>query len=99
MLDIHLFADDSNLIFADKSLLNLERVVNQELSKVNDWLCANKLTMNIDKSNYVIFSSPQKKINCSLYIVIINRLREQKKESKYLGIILDHYLNWKSHIH
>ena len=44
MLDIHHFADDSNLFFADKSLLNLERVVNQELSKVNAWLCANKLT-------------------------------------------------------
>ena len=35
MLDIHLFPDDSNLFFADESLLNLERVVNQELSKVN----------------------------------------------------------------
>ena len=41
MLDIHLFADDSNLFFADKSLFNLERVVNQELSKVNDWLHTN----------------------------------------------------------
>ena len=61
MLDIHLFEDDSNLFFADKSFLNLQRVVNQELSKVNDWHCANKLTLNVEKSNYVIFSSSQKK--------------------------------------
>lgn len=54
--------------------------------------------MNIEKSNYVIFSSPQKKLNYNLNIVINNKLLEQKKGSKYLGIILDHQLNWKSHI-
>ena len=44
-LDFHLFADDSNLFFADKNLKNLEITVNNELSKVNNWLIANKLTL------------------------------------------------------
>ena len=41
------FADDSNILFADKNLKSLELSVNQELNKVYDSLVANKLTLNI----------------------------------------------------
>ena len=61
-LDTHLFTDDSNLFYADKSLLNIEQVINQELIKVNNWLTVNKLSLNIEKFNYVIFH-PHKKID------------------------------------
>ena len=40
-LDFHLFADDSNLFYAHKSLLQLETTVNNELHEVFNWLCAN----------------------------------------------------------
>jgi hypothetical protein len=42
-VDFHLFADDSNLLCTHKSLESLERNLNDQLSKVNEWLCANKL--------------------------------------------------------
>ena len=51
----YLFADDSNLLYADKNLKSLEENVNNELLKVSEWLNANKLTLNSKKSNYVIF--------------------------------------------
>ena len=43
LLDLHLFADDSNLFFAHKNLSQLEIIVNNELTHINNWLCANKL--------------------------------------------------------
>ena len=59
-LDFHLFADDSNLFYAHKSLLGLETTVNNELQEVFSWLCANILSLTVEKSNYVIFHPPQK---------------------------------------
>jgi len=43
-LKFFLFADDMNAVYADKNLKSLETTVNQELSKLFDWLTANKLT-------------------------------------------------------
>ena len=57
----YLFADDTNLLYADKNLNSLESIVNQELENVYNWLTSNKLTLNIKKSNYVIFHPYQKK--------------------------------------
>ena len=49
-LDFHLFADGSKLFYAHKSLKELETTVNKVLQEVFSWLCANKLSLNIEKS-------------------------------------------------
>ena len=49
-LSFYLFADDTNLLYADKDLKSLESVINIELQKVGDWLNANELTINAEKS-------------------------------------------------
>jgi hypothetical protein len=54
-----LFADDTNILYADKNLKSLETIVNKEL-EVCEWLNSNKLTLNLRKTNYVIFR-PHKK--------------------------------------
>lgn len=96
--DLHLFADDSNLFFRHKSLTQLELIINTELKHVHNWLCANKLSLNIDKSNFVIFRPPQKKI-ASNFDVSINQTPLKLKENvKYLGLILDSHLNWKEQV-
>ena len=60
-LKFYLFADDTNLLYADKNIKSLESTVNKELYKVYTWLTANKLSLNIKKSNFVIFRARQKK--------------------------------------
>ena len=62
-LSFFLFADDTNLVYADKSLRSLEHTVNIELINVCNWLTANKLSLNVKKSNFVIFRPYQKKID------------------------------------
>ena len=103
-LKFYLFADDTNLIYADKNLKSLEIVVNTELSKIHNWLIANKLSLNIDKSNYIIFHPYQKRpdyvvdlkiydIHSKMYVSL-----ERKNNIKYLGILIDCNLSWKYHI-
>ena len=70
LFDFHLFADDSNLFSAESSLESLETKVNLELKRIHNWLCCNKLSLNIDKSNFVIFHPPQKKLTKSISILV-----------------------------
>ena len=44
VFDFHLFADDTNLFCKHKNLTSLQESINNELSNVNSWLCANKLS-------------------------------------------------------
>ena len=103
-LSFYLFADDTNLLYADREINSLERVVNAELSKVQEWLVANKLTLNAKKSNFVIFHPYQKKIDRDVMINIFDIhtkefvLLDQKTYIKYLGILIDSNLTWKYHI-
>ena len=55
LIDYHLFADDTSLFISNTNTKLLENTLNEELSKIVNWLWANKLTLNIDKSNYIIF--------------------------------------------
>ena len=66
-LSFYLFADDTNLLYADKDLKSLESVINIELQKVCDWLNA-----NAKKSNFVIFRPSQKKLSYQINIRIYN---------------------------
>jgi hypothetical protein len=61
-LNFYLFADDTNMLYSDKNLKSLEKPVNTELNGLYYWLTANKLTLNIKKSNFVIFWPNQKKM-------------------------------------
>ena len=59
-LSFYFFADDKNIYFESHSLANLQKVVNKELRHVKKWLDANKLSLNVDKINFVIFSLSSK---------------------------------------
>ena len=47
----------TNLLYADNSLKSLESIVNGELANIYSWSSVNKLSLNIKKSNFVIFHS------------------------------------------
>ena len=62
-LNFFLFADDTNFLYADKSLGSFKETVLKELANVCNWLMANKLSLNTTKSNFVIFRPHQKRID------------------------------------
>ena len=55
-IDFRLFADDTSIFFADKKLEFIERHVNTQLAKVSEWLLANKLSLNVSKSNFSLLA-------------------------------------------
>ena len=55
LLDFHLFADDASLFFKHKDINILESEINSELANVHNWLSANQLSLNIEKSNLSFF--------------------------------------------
>ena len=95
-----LFAYDTNLIFKDKYANTLKLTMNNELNKLNILLSENKLTINIDKSSYILIHdkfNDKKYINKFVLHIngnIINRVQYYT----FLGITIDDKLNWKKHI-
>ena len=67
IFDFHLFADESSLLHADKSLTSLE-AVNNELKNVANWLNANKLTRSTKKSNLVTFRPYRRNSNETIHL-------------------------------
>ena len=97
-LSFYLFADDTNIYFESDNLNHLEKVVNKELKHVKKWLDANKLALNIDKTNFIIFHSPHHSLDRTVSIKIGREHVNQAKYVKFLGLLLDENLNWRYHL-
>ncbi len=96
ILQFRLFADDTSILLANKKLDILEQIMNTELQKVSAWLLANKLSLNISKSNFLLISS--RKTDKSIKLKINSKDLKQENYTKHLGVIIDNNLNWKLHI-
>ena len=94
---IKLFADDTNVFIFGKNTQNIEFKANKLLSDIQNWLLANRLSINIDKRCYTLFSTRKKLQDITLKIcdTVIKRV----SSCKYLGVIIDENLSWKEHIH
>ena len=75
----------------------VENICNKDLSYVTDWLNANKLTLNVKKSNLILFKNAKKPAK-TLNIKIKGEQIEEKEYTKYLGILIDNNLSWNYHI-
>ena len=62
-----MFADDTNITISAETAEDLEEKLNNELNNVHNWLLPNKLTVNVDKSEYMLIGSRQilAGINCA----------------------------------
>ena len=86
------------MFYSAKSLSELESIITCQLSHVHKWLCANKLSLSIEKSSFVIFHPTQKKLDYNVQIFLNDLSIKREYTIKYLGITIDCNLNWKSHV-
>ena len=93
-----LFADDTNLFFSCKKITHLLNIVNADLDKLAVWFRANKLSLNIKKTNYIMFGNKPVSAAEPLNVSIDGQLLERVEFTKFLGIFIDEKLNWKKHI-
>ena len=98
--DFICYADDTTL----SSVLNyfgnnqsFRGNINTELEKVHDWLKVNKLSLNISKTKFINFHSPQQNIIIP-HLYIDNTYIECVKNFNFLGIYFTQHMSWKYHI-
>ena len=73
------------------------RRINEDLAKIQEWLCANKLSLNVKKTHSMIFTR-KNKIVPDIDIRINNVCIERMHVTKFLEMLIDSQLNWKQHI-
>ena len=98
VLEFFLFADDTNIYYEADTPDNLELIVNRELKKLRTWLIVNRLLLNIEKTNFVVFHPYNKPLRQSITLKINKKAILEKDHVKYLGIIIDSTLTWRIHI-
>lgn len=92
-----LYADDTTLSFSHRNFSEMTEIINSELIKLEDWTHANRLTINADKTETIIFSNRKTD-------VINDQIKLSRKSlafvdsCKFLGVHLDINLKFSVHI-
>ena len=95
---VHHFANDTNLLHFSKSITKLNKYVNLDMKNLTDWLNANKISVNVQKTELVIFKHQRKKLDSEVNVKLNRRQLFLTDSVKYLGIKVDKNLNWKHHV-
>ena len=91
-----LFADNTTLYKGRENLVYLKWCLQEELSMLMDWFCANKLTLNLTKSVCMLFHDSHKNIAFELSIAGVKLPTVQ--HTKFLGVYIDSKLKWDHHV-
>ena len=92
-----LFADDTTVLIEGTHINTMIATLNCELAKLTEWLNANKLSINVSKSHYMVFHRSRRKINKG-NILLDTTILSQVTFTKFLGVILDGKQKWTHHI-
>ena len=96
---LKLFADDTNLFLCGSNLQFLEKRANMCLKHMEDWFVANKLTININKTFYMVYSGKKsKKEETKLKLVVSGQVINKVSSCKYLGVHIDDLAKWNVHV-
>ena len=97
LFDFIIYADDTSLSSTLNAFDTDTDNINRELEKINIWLNTNKLSLNVNKSKFMIFHCLQRKINIP---VLRNNDTDIECVENFdlLGITLNQHMNWKTHI-
>lgn len=80
-----LYADDSAILVADKQILTIETILENELGTVSDWLIDNNLSLHLGKTESILFGSKQKlKAISNLNMECKGTVIEPREKVKYL---------------
>ena len=91
-----MYADDTTLFCDFDNINNTEETINDELIKLTEWLGCNQLSLNVNKTKFMLFHSNRKAVNYPN--LLINNINiENVAEFNFLGIQLNQNLKWKTH--
>ena len=95
-----LFANDTTLLATGLNTVEVEAKLNHDLLNVDQWLKANKLTLNEGKTEFMIIGSRQRvpSFEQGPLIKLGDKVIKRVLHKKTLGVILDEQLKWDKHI-
>ena len=86
------------IIYVDLDDSTCEILLNNELTKITDWLMSsNKLSLNVKKTKFMVFHTPQRRVNYPA-LKLNNVLIERVSQFNFLGVILSSSLKWDKHV-
>ena len=94
---VHHFADDTNLLYINKSIRVLCKKINYDLKGITHWLNANRISLNVNKTEFIIFRKSNKLANFEYKIKLNGKRLYPSTTIKYLGVLIDEHLSWKPH--
>ena len=97
ILKFTMFADDTCIFLSCSKISDLEIKLNTEIVHVSNWLKANKLSLNVDKTKVMLFRHKHKSNDIQLKVTMEGELLESVKVTKYLGLQIDHKLLFNHH--
>ena len=77
---------------------NLNKLVNHDMKQLNNWLSANKISLNVEKTELVIFKSPRKVLFDEIKIKLTRERLYSSNSVKYLGVRIDKFLHWHDQV-
>ena len=97
IFETFLFADDTTLSASHKDFPQLVQLTNAELTKIHDWTVSNRLTINVDKTELIIFSNRDYDLQ-SQQVSLNSQLVNSVNSCKFLGTHIDRNLTFSQHI-
>ena len=96
--EVHIFAHDTNLLNFDSCVKPINKQVTYDLKNLSNWLKTNKISLNVGKTELVLFTSSKKQLDCDLKIKLNGKKLYETDSVRYLGIQIDKRLTWKRQI-
>ena len=87
------FADDTNLYISHPNLKTLQNLVSLEITKIENWVCQNKLTINYNKSAYMLISNNKSNTPIDFKLSLNHNVINRTNSLKYLGVTLNNKLS------
>ena len=97
-LNLLSYADDTTIYTSNSNADTLYAEVNKELIKLDDWFRANKLSLNVKKTNYSIFSPTKFPHDVNRTLILNNTSINREHSVRFLGLNIDQQLTWNTHI-
>ena len=95
--NVYHFADDTNLLHINESFKKTQKYLNFDLKYLHKWLLANKISLNCNKTELIIFHKPRAKLPDKLNIKLNGHILKHAHAIKYLGVYLDETLTGDQH--
>ena len=94
-----LFADDTNIFFTGRNANLLKDIICQELKEFYTWFSANKFSLNISKTNFIVFDKTKGIVNNLPFDISIDwNYLKRVHNTTFLGVIIDSGLTWNNHV-